>query len=159
MTMLLLALPSMAATPAILSDLSSDAAQVERAANLLAVHRLDALTTWTWQAAELTEVRTAVNRMAQTLDRSAAGEDAVTRAASDRALPLLRQVSIDTTTAIGSLDQTLPIAANTRLREALTKLDADAHLLARTISDSNRIEKLRAASARIQAELAAYNQR
>ncbi len=157
--MLLLALPSMAATPAILSALSSDAAQVERAASLLAVHRLDALTTWTWQAAELTEVKTAVNHMAQTLDRSAAGEDASTREAIDRTLPLLRQVSVDTTTAIESLDQTLPIAANTRLREALIKLDADAHLLARTISDSNRIEKLRAASARIQAELAAYNQR
>ena len=159
LTMLLLALPSLAAPPAILNDLSSDAAQVVQSANLLAVHRLDSMTTWTWQAAELTEVKSAVNRMAQTMEKSASAPDAATREAIDRVQPLLKQVSLDTTAAIESLDQTLPIAANTRLREALVKLDADAHLMARTISDSNRIEKLRAASARIQAELAAYNQR
>jgi len=151
--LLAITVPVPAATPAFWNDLSPDAQIVERVAGYLAPHRLDSTLSWVQVSYELDSAKDAVNRMAATMDRYASSSAPEEREAVERTLPLLKQVSMDTTMALESLDQLRPLPVNARLREALVKLDASAHQLARTVSDSNKLEKLRATAARLQGEL------
>ena len=157
-TLLAAAVPVSAASPALWEQLNPDAQIVLRAASQLATHRLDSTVSWESVSADLSDAKDAVNRMGTNLERYASSGDAAAKEAIERALPLLKQVSLDTTAALESIDTHHPLTLNPRLREALVKLDASAHQLARTVSESSRLEKLRAETARLQSDLNARSQ-
>lgn len=143
-----------AGTPVVLDELAADAGSVERITGHLVAIQLSSLSTDS-QAMYLAEVKASVNRMAATLKRYAASPDASENEAASLAIPLLREVAAGTTTALESIDASLPLPLNTRLREALAKLDADARELTRTISEQSRLSKLRAETARLESNIRA----
>jgi hypothetical protein len=141
-----------AGTPVVLDDLANDAVTVETTSAYLVANQLSTLSADS-QAMSLYEVKTAVNRMAATLKNYAASTDASEKDAVALALPLLKQVAADTTEALESVQRSLPLPLNARLREALVKLDTDARELTRTISEQSKLVKLRAETARLEGDI------
>jgi hypothetical protein len=152
--MLGLATSAWAGTPVVFDKLAADAVALETTAGYMVTNQMSTMSA-DWQAMNLYEVKTSVNRMATTLQRYATSADASEQDAANLALPLLKQVSADTTAALESISRSLPLPVNARLREALVKLDADSRELNRTISEQSRLTKLRAETARLESDIRA----